>query len=116
MLLTVPPIKTVTAARAFCVSGPSVWNGQPFTVRETSSQPQFLHQLEDICFNEPSTDHGAGLLISMIAVNSDTIGDTSLSAILLGGSIAIAVGDTFFDSIAIDYRDTLDSIANIMTL
>jgi hypothetical protein len=45
----------------------------------------------------------------MIAVDSDTIGDTlevflSLSAILLGRSIAM--GDTFFGCIAIDYRDT----------
>ena len=42
-----------------------------------------------------------GMLISMIAIDSDTIGDTfevslSLSAILLGGSIAIAIGDNFF--------------------
>ena len=42
-----------------------------------------------------------GLLVSMIAIDSDTIGDTfevslSVSAILLGGSIAIANGDTFF--------------------
>jgi hypothetical protein len=47
----------------------------------------------------------AGLLISIIAV--DTIGDTfevSLSAILL--DVSIAIGDTFFDCIAIDYRDT----------
>jgi len=56
----------------------------------------------------------------MIAIDSDTIGDTfevslSLSAILLGGSIAIAIGDTFFGCIAIDYRDTLYSIANINT-
>ena len=52
-----------------------------------------------------------GLLVSIIAIDSDTIGDTfevslSLSAILLGGSIAIAIGDTFFGCIAIDYRDT----------
>jgi hypothetical protein len=43
----------------------------------------------------------AGLLVSMIAIDSDSIGDTfevslSVSAILLGGSIAIAIGDTFF--------------------
>jgi len=47
----------------------------------------------------------------MIAINSDTISDTfevslSQSVILLGGSIAIAVGDTFFGCITIDYRDT----------
>ena len=51
----------------------------------------------------------AGLLVSIIAIDSDTIGDTfevSLSVILLGGSIAIAIGDTFFGCIAIDYRDT----------
>jgi hypothetical protein len=49
------------------------------------------------------------LLISIIAIDSDTIGDTfevSLSAMLLDVSIAIAIGDTFFGCIAIDYRDT----------
>jgi hypothetical protein len=43
----------------------------------------------------------------MIAIDSDTIGDTFevwLLAILSGGSIAI--GDTFFGCIANDYRDT----------
>jgi hypothetical protein len=47
------------------------------------------------------------LLISIITIDSDTFEvSLSLSAILLGGSIAIAIGDTFFDCIAIDYRDT----------
>ena len=36
--------------------------------------------------------------MSMIAIDNDTIGDTK--------SIAIAIGDTFFGCIAIDYRDT----------
>ena len=51
----------------------------------------------------------AGLLISIIASDSDTIGDTfevsvSVSPILLRGSIAIGIGDTFFGCIGIDYR------------
>jgi hypothetical protein len=59
----------------------------------------------------PIVKSRAGLLISIIAIDSDTIGDTfevslSLSAILFFDCIAIAIGDTFFDSIAIDYRDT----------
>ena len=50
-----------------------------------------------------------GLLISIIASDSDTIGDTfevsvSVSPILLRGSIAIGIGDTFFGCIGIDYR------------
>jgi hypothetical protein len=53
----------------------------------------------------------AGLLISIIAIDIDTIGDTFevsllLSAILLDVSIAIAFGDTFFGCFAIDYHDT----------
>jgi hypothetical protein len=50
MLLTVPPTKTVTAARAFCVSAPTVWNSLPTTVRDTSSLPQFLHRLKGHLF------------------------------------------------------------------
>ena len=51
----------------------------------------------------------AGLLISIIASDSDTIGDTfevsvSRSPILLRGSIAIGIADTFFGCIGIDYR------------
>jgi hypothetical protein len=46
MLLTVPPTKTATAARAFCVSAPTIWNSLPSTVRDTSSLPQFLHRLK----------------------------------------------------------------------
>ena len=50
-----------------------------------------------------------GLLISIIASDSDTIGDTfgvsvSVSAIVSCGSIDIAIGDTFLGGIAIDYR------------
>ncbi len=49
----------------------------------------------------------AGLLISISASDSDTIGDTfevsiSVSPTLLRGSIGI--GDTFFGCIGIDYR------------
>jgi hypothetical protein len=52
-----------------------------------------------------------GLLESMVAIDSDSIGDTfevslSVLAILLDGSITIAIGNTFFGCIAIDYRDT----------
>ena len=51
----------------------------------------------------------SGLLISIIANDSDTIGDTfevskSVSPILLRGSIVIGIGDTFFGCIGIDYR------------
>ena len=42
MPLTVPPTKTVTTARAFCISAPTAWNSLPTAVRATSSQPQFL--------------------------------------------------------------------------
>jgi hypothetical protein len=54
----------------------------------------------------------AGLLVSIIAIDSDTIGDTfevsqSVSAILLCENIDIGIGDTFFGIIAIDYRDTI---------
>jgi len=43
----------------------------------------------------------AGMLISIIAIDNDTIGDTfgvalSVSLILLCGSIAIAISETFF--------------------
>jgi hypothetical protein len=49
------------------------------------------------------------LLISIIASDSDTIGDTfegsvSVSPILLRGCIAIGIGDTFLGCIGIDYR------------
>jgi hypothetical protein len=50
-----------------------------------------------------------GLLISIIAIDSDTVGNTfevSLSAILIDESIAVAIGDTFYGCIAIDYSDT----------
>ena len=50
ILLTVPPTKTVTAARAFCISAPTVWNSLPYAVRETSSQPQFLRRLKGHLF------------------------------------------------------------------
>jgi hypothetical protein len=59
----------------------------------------------------------AGLLISMIPFDSDSIGDTfevSLSAMLLGGSIAIAIGDTFSDVSLSIIAILLDSIANIV--
>ena len=51
------------------------------------------------------------LLESIIAIDSDTIGDTleispSESAILLCENIDIGIGDTFLGIIAIDYRDT----------
>ena len=50
VLLTVPPTKTVNAARTFCVSAPIVWNSRPSIVRETSSLPQFLHRLKGHLF------------------------------------------------------------------
>ena len=50
ILLTVPPTKTVTSARAFCISAPTVWNSLPYAVRETSSQPKFLRRLKGHLF------------------------------------------------------------------
>jgi len=49
----------------------------------------------------------AGMLISIISNDSDTIGDTfgvSLSDILLWGNIAIGIRDCFLHGIGIDYR------------
>jgi hypothetical protein len=51
-------------------------------------------------------------VVSIIAIDTDTIGDTfevslSVSAILLCENIDIEIGDTFFGVIAIDYRDTI---------
>jgi len=45
VLITVPSTKTATAARAFRISAPTVWNSLPCVVRETSSQPQCLRQI-----------------------------------------------------------------------
>ena len=58
ILLTVPPAKTVTAARAFCISAQTVWNSLPYAVRETSSQPQFCTDLREIFLNASLVDHG----------------------------------------------------------
>ena len=60
-------------------------------------------------FGPSLTHQGPGLLISIIAIDSDTIGDTfrvslSVSAIHFCGSIGIGIGDTFVGGIAIDYR------------
>jgi hypothetical protein len=49
-LLNVPPTKTITAARAFRISAPTVWNSLPSEVRESSSQPQFLRRLKGHLF------------------------------------------------------------------
>jgi hypothetical protein len=53
----------------------------------------------------------AGLLILMIAIDSNIFGDTFevsllLSAILSGGNIAIVISDTFFGCNATNYRNT----------
>jgi len=50
VLLTVPFTKTVTAAWAFHISTPTVWNSLPFVVRQTSSHPQFLCRLKGHLF------------------------------------------------------------------
>jgi hypothetical protein len=61
-----------------------------------------------------------GLLTSIIAIDSDSIGDTyevslSLSAILLGGSIAISA--ILFSAVSLSIiAILLDSIANIVAL
>jgi len=47
------------------------------------------------------------LLISIIVIDSNTIGDTftvSLSVSPILARISIDISDTFFDGIAIDYR------------
>jgi len=45
--VTVPFTKTVTAARAFCITVQlSVWNSLSSVVRQTSSQPQFWRRLK----------------------------------------------------------------------
>ena len=58
VLQTVPLTKTVTAARAFCISAPTVWNRLPSTVRQTSSQPQFCTHWRAIFLNTSLVDHG----------------------------------------------------------
>jgi hypothetical protein len=48
-----------------------------------------------------------GLLISIIAIDSDTIGDTfrvSLSVSAIHFCESVGIGDTFVGGIAIDYR------------
>lgn len=37
VLLTIPSIKTATAARAFRVAAPQIWNNRPITVRSATS-------------------------------------------------------------------------------
>jgi hypothetical protein len=49
-LLTVPPSKTITAARAFRISAPTVWNSLPSAIREISSLPLFLRRLKGHLF------------------------------------------------------------------
>ena len=49
-LLTVPPTRTVTAARAFCISAPTVRNSLQYAVKETSLQPQFFRRLKGHLF------------------------------------------------------------------
>jgi len=50
VLLTVSSTKTATAARAFHVSNPTIWNSLSSVVKETSSQPQFLRRLKGHLF------------------------------------------------------------------
>ena len=50
LLLHIPPTRTVTAARAFCVSAPTVWNNLPSAVRESSSLRIFLRLLKGHLF------------------------------------------------------------------
>ena len=86
------------------------WSGGGFTPSLPKTRAvNDLYRKRASLVEQNDTRKTTGLLISIIASDSDTIGDTfevsiSRSPILLRGSIAIGIGDTFLGCIGIDYR------------